>query len=79
MEYTKGEQVVRDKIRDMLALHRAAILSAPYADAVMKIPEIKAASAMYEALEGIMADLENIVKPYILEQTIEALALARRE
>ena len=31
---------------------------------------------MYEALKGIVADLENIVQPSILEATLEALKKA---
>ncbi len=39
-------------------------------------PLHKAAPAMYEALKGIVVDLENIVAPYILEATKEALLKA---
>ena len=35
---------------------------------------IASAPDMYEALKGIVADLENYIQPYILEATKEALA-----
>lgn len=34
---------------------------------------IAAAPGMYEALMGIMADLDTVIQPFVLERTIEAL------
>ena len=36
----------------------------------------KATSDMYEALKGIVADLENVIHPDVLEATLAALAKA---
>ena len=50
---------------------------ASYSGSVIFCPLHAAAKDMYEALEGIVADLENIVQPSILEATKEVLAEAK--
>lgn len=45
--------------------------------ALDEMERLKSANkAMHEALEGILADLENVIQPYVLEATKEALAKA---
>ncbi len=48
-------------------------------DIVVYCDKHKAADDMCEALRGIVADLENIVAPHILEATLEALAKAEAQ
>lgn len=50
MEYTKGEQELRDKIRDACYFNGAGIMAVTYADSIMGIPQVRAIPKLYEAL-----------------------------
>ena len=78
MEYTKGEQILRDKIRDKVYYNGVGAMSVTYADAIMEIPEIKTLPAMYEALGEICRryDEDGILD---ISPARLALAQARRE
>lgn len=84
MAYTK-EQELRNLIRDTLFACKCGTKSAPAADTLMAIPEIKAAPAMYEALEKaievVYISIERGVpgSSECLRQLRWALALARGE
>lgn len=82
MNYTKGEQKLRDKIRDACAYNGAGVISATYADAVMGIPLVKAAPELYEALIALSFQFAVAVeKPYskdkvVYEQAQQAISKA---
>ncbi|KKM88991.1 hypothetical protein LCGC14_1253300 [marine sediment metagenome] len=74
MNYTKGEQKLRDKIRDACAYNGAGVISATYADAVMGIPLVKAAPELYEALIALRS-----ITPKTIMYSIANDAIAKAE
>ena len=81
MEYTKGELrlVSETEYEHIIYLRDKPNRGNKIVSKFAKKDDALLASAsgdMYEALKGIMADLENYLQPYILERTVEALAKA---
>ena len=61
-DFTKGEQELRDKIRDKCYYNGAGRMAETYADAIIGIPQVKASSDTYEALLtalGAITALDN--------------------